>query len=57
VLAAARVPLESGADAAPGAQVPREILEDEKLNAAIAVLPGNYNFEARRSVRVQLRRL
>jgi hypothetical protein len=31
--------------------VPREILEDEQLNAAIAVLPGNYNLEARRGVR------
>jgi hypothetical protein len=28
--------------------VPRDILEDAALNAAIAVLPGNYNFEARR---------
>ena len=48
---------ESSADAAPRAQVPREILEDERLNAAIAVLPGNYNFEARRCVRVLCRLL
>ncbi len=30
------------------AQVPRDILDNAELNAAIAVLPGNYNFEARR---------
>ena len=29
-------------------QVPRDILEDEGLAAAVAALPGNYNFEARR---------
>ena len=26
-------------------QVPREILEDKDLAAAISVLPSNYNFE------------
>jgi hypothetical protein len=54
---AAHEACEPNADAAPGAQVPREILEDEKLNTAMAVLPGNYNFEARCNVRVQCQHL
>jgi hypothetical protein len=31
--------------------VPTDILEDELLNAALAVLPSNYNFEARGAAR------
>lgn len=30
-----------------GRQVPREILEDKALAAAMSMLPKNYNFEAR----------
>ena len=32
----------------PKPQVPRDILENEALNASVAVLPSNYNFEVRR---------
>ena len=33
-------------------QVPDEVLHDAALNAAIAVLPANYNFEVRSSTGV-----
>jgi hypothetical protein len=35
------------AECACAAQVPDEVLHDAALNAAIAVLPANYNFEVR----------
>lgn len=31
-------------------QIPDDILHDEALNAAIAVLPANYNFELHKTV-------
>lgn len=31
-------------------QIPKEIVEDEELNAAISLLPGNYNFELHKTV-------
>lgn len=31
-------------------QIPAEILNDEELNKAIAILPSNYNFEIHKSV-------
>lgn len=33
-----------------GQQVPKEILENEALNTAIAILPANYNFEVHKTV-------
>ena len=33
-----------------GQQVPPDILHDEALNAAIAILPSNYNFELHKTV-------
>lgn len=31
--------------------IPREVLADPALNSAIAALPANYNFEARKRTR------
>lgn len=33
-----------------GQQVPDEILKNEALNAAVAILPANYNFEVHKTV-------
>jgi 2-(3-amino-3-carboxypropyl)histidine synthase len=33
-----------------GQQVPSDILNNEQLNAAIAILPANYNFEIHKTV-------
>ena len=34
----------------PHTQVPADILHNPALNAAIAILPGNYNFEVHKTV-------
>lgn len=43
-------PSKAGASALLRNQIPDEILQNEQLNAAIALLPSNYSFEIHKTV-------